>query len=1233
MHIKRFYTHAQDNWTSDSIYNNVKFKLADAIIRSSSGEIIQQIDNVEVPAEWSQSACDIYASKYIRKAGVPNKTQRIAEENVPVWLQKSIPANESVLGRETSIKQTINRLVGCWTYHGWLNGYFQSEEEAQIFFDEIRYMMINQICVPNSPQWFNTGLHWAYGITGRSGNQYHYDRILKQIAKSQNAYEHPQVHACFILEVLDDLINKNGIMDTAMTEASIFKYGSGAGANFSNIRGSNEKLSGGGQSSGLLSFLDVINKSAGAIKSGGTTRRAAKMVILDDDHPDLVEFIMWKVKEEAKVLSLAVGSEAIDRHVKNIVHSCQQYSGDESDKYDSNTNLALKIAIADAEQHGVPSSYCQHVIHALESGIPVNWEVFNLDWNGAGYRTVSGQNSNNSIRITDKFMHAVENDAEWHLIARTDGSIVKTLKARKLWDLICYSAWACADPGVQYNDTIQSWHTCKASGPIRGTNPCSEYVFLDNTACNLASINLDKMLTHTANNILFNTDAFQYVSNLWTLVLDISVTMAQYPTYDFAERSLQYRTLGLGYGSMGSMLMSLGIAYDSDEGRSVAASITAMLTLSVYNTSSHLAKTLGAFEKYEENKESMLNIIENMHHLVHNQAEKCKGLNTKPYLISLPESFKYLGQATKKLSEETFKNAKAHGVRNAQATVIAPTGTIGFIMDFSTWSIEPAFALVSWKKLAGGGDMRVLNNTVSDALHALKYTDAQIADMKHYISGHGNMKHAPHINNSTLKAKGFSDEMIDKMTHSLKSAYDIKHIINVNFFGQEILQKRCEININAGDILLEVLGFTAEQIHEANIYCCGHLSIEGAPHLKPEHINVFDCAMPNGVGSRFISPEGHYKMVAAVQPFISGAASKTVNLPEHITIDEISKIYFETWKYGIKCVSLYRNNSKLSQPMNTTNLNNKQSAKQNKEVSGKRYGMRIDNQAFYILTQDNEQGLLTEIDIVMGKEGSSYRTLMDCFAQAISLGLKYNIPLSKYVEAFKNTGFDPAGIVTGYPGIDRALSPLDLLARVLEKEYILKNKDTHMKTFDMLQIGSVCNTRKARAIIEGHEFKLFATEIIEAGQPRLAEVFFKMSKEGSAFCSLMSNFGKAISIALRARVPFEVIYNTFIGVQFAPYGYITGDPYIRRAESLIDYAFQCLGRWYLPNVRVQSSNLSTFDYSTEMSSKFADSGSKTYNSSQNNASQNACSKCFSFSLKQNGSCLVCSNCGETTGCS
>ena len=1222
MHMKRFYTHAKHAWNPDQVFQNIKFKIVNSVVRTATGEIVSQIDNVEVPETWSQTAVDIYATKYIRKAGVPNKTIAVEEKDVPEWLQRRIPAGDAVIGKETSIKQTVNRLAGCWTYHGWINGYFENEADAQTFYDELRYMMIHQICAPNSPQWFNTGLHWAYGIKGQPGKQYHYDRDTGKIKQSTTAYEFPQVHACFILEIRDDLINKNGIMDSILQEACIFKYGSGAGANFSAIRGTNEKLSGGGYSSGLLSFLEVSNRSAGAIKSGGTTRRAAKMVIIDDDHPDVVEFIMWKIKAEAKVLSLVMGSEKIEKHINAITHACERYTGDKKDRMDPNMNLALKFALNDAVTSGIPQAYCEHIMHAFDSGIDIDWEVFNYDWNGEAYRIAGGQNSNNSIRISDKFMKAVKNDEDWHLIARTDKRIMKTLKARRLWDLICYGAWSCADPGVQYHDTIQSWHTCKASGQIRGSNPCSEYLFLDNTACNLASINLDKMLIYTDEGITkFNIEAFEYACNILTVVLDISVQMAQYPTYDFAERSLEFRTLGLGYCSMGSMFMSLGVAYDSDQSRAIASAISAIMTWSSYNCSAILAKKLGVFEKYAENKESFLNVMENMYAATYHDTDHYKGLNKQPTLYKLEKHFDYIGEAAQKVAKEALHNIKTHGIRNAQATVVAPTGTIGLVMDCGTTSIEPTFSLVSWKKLAGGGDMRILNRTVIDALHSLKYTEHQIDDISKYVFGHTDLAHAPHINNASLAKKGFTPEMLTKMNHALKNAYDIKHILNVGFFGEAVIKQHLKLDLNSSDNLLESLGWTQDQISQANIHCCGHLTIEGAPHIKEEHISIFDCASANGVGTRTISPEGHYKMLAAIQPFISGAASKTINIPSETNISEISKIYFQTWDLGIKCVALYRDHSKLSQVLYTTNFNKNEVKATSKDVHGHRYGMRLDNQAFYILTQENEQGLLTEIDIVMGKEGSSYRTLMDCFAQAISLGLKYNIPLSKYIDAFKNTAFEPAGFVRGYHGVDKALSPLDLLARVLEQEYVAKNKDTSISQFNLLSIDSICKSRRAQATIDGHDFKLVATEIEEAGQVRLAEVFFKMSKEGSAFCSLMSNFAKAISIALRARVPFEVIYKTFIGTQFAPYGFVIGDPYIRRAESIIDFAFQCLGRWYLPELHQRTTNIhdTTFEYSTEKNA--------------HNEHGNTCSVCLGFNLKQNGSCFVCSDCGTTTGCS
>lgn len=1214
MFIKRFYTKHSDQWNADLVFQNINFRLVDSVIRTASGDIVSQLNGVEVPDFWSQTAADIFATKYLRRAGVPNKLERVTEEGVPEWLQCSQAVEDATLGRETSIKQVANRLAGCWTYHGWTNDYFENEEEAKIFFDETRYMILHQIAAPNSPQWFNTGLYWAYGIAGQAGNQYHLDPKAHQIVKSTSAYRHPQVHACFILEVRDDLINKNGIMDTIMQEAIIFKYGSGAGANFSSIRGTDEKLSGGGVSSGLLSFLEVSNRSAGAIKSGGTTRRAAKMVIIDIDHPDVVEFITWKIKEEAKVLSLTVGSKKIDGYIKAIVHACKNYNGDVKDSANPERNLALKYALADAMQNGVPKAYCSQIINAWATGIDIDWEVFNLDWNSTAYRTVGGQNSNNSIRITDKFMEAVQNDADWHLIARTDGSITKTLKAKELWDLICYAAWSCADPGVQYHDTIQSWHTCKASGPIRGTNPCSEYIFLDNTACNLASINLDKMLNTDGK---FTVNAFKHACYIFTYVLDISVQMAQYPTYDFAERSLQYRTLGLGYCSIGSLLMSLGLAYDSDSGRAVAANITALMTWCVYQTSSHLADRLGTFPHYEMNKQSMLNVLENMHEATKGGTEY-KGLSKTPVLFELDEKFNYIKQEALQVAQATMDKVQKHGVRNAQATVIAPTGTIGLVMDCGTTSIEPTFSLVTLKKLAGGGDIKLLNRTVPNALKALNYSEKEIEEIGAYIYGYGNIDSAPHINKDSLMSKGFTQDMINKINKALRNAYDIKHIINVSFLGRDKLLEATGLDLQSTDNLLERLGFTHDEIHQANLHCCGHLSIEGAPHIKAEHENIFDCANPNGVGKKFISPAGHYKILAATQPFISGGASKTINLPEEASIDAISESYFEAWQLGIKCVALYRDNSKLSQALYTTDFSAAKKTVNTHDRIGHRYGMRLDNHAFYVLTQENEKGLLTDIDVVMGKEGSSFRTLLDCFAKAISLGLQYNIPLNKYVDAFKSTSFEPAGMVLGYKGIDKALSPLDLLARVLEKEYVNKNKDTVMHHFNLLPIDAICKSRIATAIIGEHEFKIIATEVEEAGQVKLAEVFFKMSKEGSAFCSLMSNFAKAISIALRARVPFEVIYKTFIGTKFEPHGYITGDPYIKKADSVIDFAFQCLGRWYLPELqgRYTASSIST-----------------TMKSPEEGQGSSACSKCFSFSLKQNGSCLVCTNCGETTGCS
>lgn len=1241
MQIKRLYT-----ISNQDVFSTCEYKTISSVIKTVNGQVICELSDLEMPSFWSQNACDIFAHKYLRKAGVPTKLKKVAKDGVPVWLQKSIPAEDAEFTHETSIKQAIHRLAGCWAYHGWRNKYFDTEDDARAFFDEMQYMLLHQICSPNSPQWFNTGLHWAYGIEGNSGGHYYFDLKHQKIVQSTNAYKYPQVHACFILNVQDHLLGKQGIMDTWLSEAAIFKYGSGAGANFSALRGEGEKLSGGGKSSGLMSFLKIGDVAAGSIKSGGTTRRAAKMVILDCDHPDIEEFIEWKAREEQKVLALVVGSQKAIKHLDYIKNAVQKWQGD--DRFSLERNPYLKSAVNMAEKDGVPAGYCNQVIYALKSNLDPSFIDLNYDWNSESYKTVSGQNSNNSIRITDKFLEAVKNDANWDLTARTDGSVIKTVKARKLWEKICYSAWACADPGVQYDDTIQQWHTCKLSGKINATNPCSEYVFLDNTACNLASVNLDKMLD-TNPQLSFNVARFEHVCRLLTIMLDISVQMAQYPTQAFAEESHKFRTLGLGYASLGSLLMQYGFAYDSDQGRQLAASITCILTATAYLTSAEMAHQLGTFSEYEKNQASVLGVLSNMNKAaqghgiklnafdncagfefldlgggVIKQGDKDKDVSEQSRALERDDFFCALDSGpltehAKKLTKQMIEAVSKYGLRNAQTTCIAPTGTISLIMDCGTTSCEPSFSLVSWKKLAGGGDMRVLNPQVDSALSILGYSERQRSDIKHYIFGHANLEKAPYINHQTLASKGFSRQMIDKLDLHLKSSYNLEHAFNM-LSEQELLTVGVAAN---GAKLFSVLGFTDQQIAQANLHCCGHLTAEGAPHLTSVHEEIFTCAVNNGTGVKSIKPMGHIKMLGAIQPFISGASSKTVNMPENSSLQDISDIYLSAWALGVKCVAIYRNNSKFSQALNVTHFKNEKEA----VMKARRFGMRLAGSPFYILTQENDKGELIDLEVVMGKEGSAFRTLMDCFAQAIALGLRNGVPLLKYIDAFKNTAFEPAGMVVGYEHIKKALSPLDLLARVLEKEYANKQISGEKINQGMLHMNHTCDSKRAAVQIDGHQFTIHTGET-EDGE--LGEVFFKMSKEGSDFCSLMSSFAKAISIALRYGVDFQELYDQFIDTKFEPYGIVVGHDGIRNASSVIDFAFKCLALWYRQDIvnyeQVYMNNTPTpFDVKNKYEQK--------EDSRVGGGKSQACTKCFSFDLQTNGSCYVCGNCGETTGCS
>jgi ribonucleoside-diphosphate reductase alpha chain len=823
------------------------------------------------------------------------------------------------------------------------------------------------------------------------------------------------VHNCFILSVNDDLVNPGGIMDLWIREARIFKFGSGAGSNFSQIRAENELLSGGGKSSGVMSFLKIGDRAAGAIKSGGTTRRAAKMVILDVDHPDIEKFIDWKKVEEDKARVLI--------------------------------------------QHG---------------GFPA-------DFNGDAYATVSGQNSNNSVRVSNDFIQAVLEDADWDLVNRTDGSVRKNVKARDLWDKIAEAAWACADPGLQFDTTINEWHTSPAGGPIRASNPCSEYLFLDDTACNLASINLVRFYGDESGS--FDIEGYQHAIRLWTIVLEISVAMAHFPSREIAQGSYDYRTLGLGYANLGSLLMRQGIAYDSDEGRAIAGALTSILTGFSYATSAEIAETTGPFPKFGENREDMLRVIRNHRRAAYDETEY-EGVSHKVMSIDAGLCPPDLLAAARSSWDLALDRGETHGYRNAQSSVIAPTGTIGLLLDSDTTGIEPDFALVKFKKLAGGGYFKIANQSVAPALRHLGYDDGQIKDVVEYIVGTSSIDGAPHINREALTEKGFDNEDLAKLEKALPSVFELKHAFNVFTFGEQTLQ-RLGFGVDeytSWDFnLLKALGFTSKEIDEANDHICGRQTIEGAPHVKEEHLAVFDTANRNGkYGERFIHHNGHIKMMAAAQPFISGAISKTINMPNEITVEDIEEAYRLSWELGLKAMAIYRDGSKASQPLSSTSDEGEQSEDEAPGItaaveaekaihwgnlpagispsqayaqgmkpprfllparrSGYNQEARVGGHKVYLRTGEYDDGTLGEIFIDLAKEGATLKGILSCFAIAVSKGLQYGVPLEEFVDTFTFQTFEPRGMVEGHPNIKMANSIVDYVFRALGVEYLERDE-------------------------------------------------------------------------------------------------------------------------------------------------------------------------------------------------
>ena len=1203
-------------------YAGLEWKTTVSEIRNPDGSVVFRLDQLEVPADWSQVAADVLAQKYFRRAGVPVALKPVEEADVPEFLWRREADTEALAAlpekdrttQETSGREVFDRLAGTWTYWGWKGGYFDTEEDARAFFDEMRFMLAAQIAAPNSPQWFNTGLHWAYGIDGPAQGHHYVDYRTGQLTASASAYEHPQPHACFIQSVQDDLVNEGGIMDLWVREARLFKYGSGTGSNFSRLRGQNEKLAGGGKSSGLMSFLKIGDRAAGAIKSGGTTRRAAKMVICDIDHPDIEQFIDWKVKEEQKVAALVAGSKLAQKHLGAIMAACQLGSGDA--RFDAKKNAQLRKDILAARKAMIPENYIQRVVQFAKQGYTeIDFTAYDTDWDSEAYLTVSGQNSNNSVRVTDDFLRAVETDGAWNLTRRIDGKVAKTLPARQLWEQVGYAAWASADPGIQFDTSINDWHTCPADGRINASNPCSEYMFLDDTACNLASMNL---MCFRQPDGRFDTTSFEHATRLWTVVLEISVLMAQFPSKEIAERSYKFRTLGLGYANLGALLMSCGHSYDSDAGRAICGAITALMTGVSYATSAEMAGELGAFPGYAPNAQNMLRVIRNHRRAAQGDHFGYEGLTTPPVPLdhaSCPDQA--LLNAAEAAWDRALELGEQHGFRNAQVSVIAPTGTIGLVMDCDTTGIEPDFALVKFKKLAGGGYFKIINRTVPLALKTLGYNDGQIKAIIDYAVGHGTLRDAPGVNHATLAAKGLSEAAIAKVEAGLRGAFDIKFVLNRWTLGTDICKALGFSDAQLDDPgfdLLTALGFTADEIAAANLYCCGAMTVEGAPHLKDMHLPVFDCANPCGKdGVRFLSAESHIRMMAAAQPFITGAISKTINMPNLATVEDCKTAYMLSWKLGCKAIALYRDGSKLSQPLQAQVLEDDTAqdslAEQlaeapaaaraqivaerivEKHIAGrlklpqrrKGYTQKaiVGGHKVYLRTGEYDEGKLGEIFIDMHKEGAAFRSLMNNFAIAISIGLQYGVPLEEFVDAFTFTRFEPSGMVEGNDVIKMSTSVLDYVFRELAVSYLGRTDLAHVQPDDLRHDALGAKAAPAKVEVEEEIIKVASNGYIR-----------------SNLYVLKGGQNRAATMELQATG--------------------TDGPTMGGAA---------MGGSGMSGVAVETTQASvSVSTVTRVMERIAEARMKGYEG-------DACPECGNFTLVRNGTCLKCDSCGSTTGCS
>ena len=1129
----------------------------DVEIRNPDGSMADTVEGVKLPSGFSGVPGKVCAQKYLRKAGVPRHLRKVPEDGVPVWLQRSTPDHERLqtldagnrMGGETDGRELFRRLAGTWTYWGWKYGYFASEADARAYFDEMCYLIASQRSAPNSPQWFNTGLHWAYGIEGPAQGHSFVDPETGELEFSTNAYEHPQPHACFIQSVSDSLVGgSESIMGLWNREALLFKYGSGTGSNFSRIRGAGEPLSGGGSSSGLLSFLKIGDRAAGAIKSGGTTRRAAKMVTLDLDHPDIEEYIDWKSSEEEKVSALVIGSNILQKNANSLMDAIWEF-GDEEGRFDQEVNPGLRRAMVRAIREHVPQPHIQRILDLAKQGWKgVDFEILDTNWQGEAYLTVSGQNSNNSVRVPNQFMDSVKQGGDWNLYWRTElerseaedrePEPCKTMDAGGLWDKVAYTAWACADPGVQFDTTINEWHTCPEGGRINGSNPCSEYMFLDDTACNLASINL--LHYYDLDTQTFHIDDFRHSVRLWTTTLEISVLMAQFPSEEIARKSYEYRTLGLGYCNIGSLLMHMGIPYDDERAYAICGAITSIMCGETYSTSAEMASILGPFPDYERNSEHMLRVMRNHRRAAYDSSvDDYEGLTVSPMGINAKKCPKDLLEAARESWDRAVREGEEHGYRNAQTTVIAPTGTIGLIMGADTTGVEPQFSLVQFKTLAGGGSLRIVNKGVPSALRRLGYSDSECKTIEEYIIGTGRIAGCPSLPVDRLMEAGLSGKDLAEIESKMGDVFDIRSAFAPSLLGKELCTGSLGMTEDQYEDAffdtLSFLGFTQEEVDAAGEHIFGNLTIEGAPGLKEEHLAVFDCATPCGAkGKRSIAWPAHVKMMAAAQPFISGAISKTINMPSNSTVDDVREAYNLSHTTMNKACAVYRDCSKLSQPLmnklvEDTDLTEevteedpiermveetvkvlpvpeavaqpvaesfvdfiatRRSLPDKKRATSTK--ARIGGHSVRLITGEYPDGKLGEIILVTSKEGAAWRAMLNQFAIAVSIALQHGVPLEAFIKVFTFQKFEPSGQVVGGSGrVKMASSLVDWIFRELAIEYAGRDDLAHVaaEDFDQFSISKpeITDTGVLRTEGEKREVQMTLDAAVAPIQERDAE--------------------------------------------------------------------------------------------------------------------------------------------------